>query len=578
MSIIPPESSFIFAYLALLYNAGVSLKLVYNSLSNPRYHRKAWNLSSAGLILVGTVLMFFWFNFSLSGFFIWGGIVGSLLLFANNLLATILAFRNSIEVTKFGKVNYIFFTVLALQSFMLLLNFIEAQTIFRLPGFLEWLMIIPTVGYSAFQAFLYGPVGYFYPALILIPIVAPIKFIKPPEPEPEPKKTSSKKSKEQKKDSKESVFTEEIKKPEEKKTPMWSTLLTFLDNGSKAIFAVLFILLFVFSILNIGTFTSFSDFKGAQYNPVYPERSDFEFSVSLKTIYQQTFLTDYQEQFQEELILIKELNVSTVRIDVKAEIIDSNLTELVDITDQLHSNGFKIMMATYGYGFPTWNYQNVSLTDFRDTIEQQAETLILNCSPEYLLIYPEPFGFSSAFVDVVPTPEQWGSTINSTLTYLKSLTNDTEIGVNLSFNDFEKFPTYSTTVFEELWFNTSLDFLGLDFYIIHGRDLDLSHYLSGVSTSTKDFWICEFGVSAVMYGERIQEAAVARLLEICTNDVLVAGNNTKIAGFKGTIKGLNYFSLIDDLSSGNSLGLVGDFGHRRLSFYRYQEIIATVYA
>ncbi len=81
-----------------------------------------------------------------------------------------------------------------------------------------------------------------------------------------------------------------------------------------------------------------------------------------------------------------------------------------------------------------------------------------------------------------------------------------------------------------------------------------------------------------MYGERIQEAAVARLLEICTNDVLAAGNNTKIAGFKGTIKGLNYFSLIDDLSSGNSLGLVGDFGHRRLSFYRYQEIIATVYA
>ncbi len=572
MSIIPPEASFIFAYIALLYNAGVSLKLVYNSLSNPLYHRKAWNLTSGGLILVGTVLLFFWFNFSLSVSFVWGGLVGSLLLFANNLIATILAFRNSIEVTKFGKANYIFFTVLALQSVMFFLNFIDAQTIFRLPGFLEWLMIIPTVGYSAFQAFLYGPVGYFYPALILIPLVAPIKFINYPEPEPEPKKKPSKKSKE-------SVFTEEIiEKPEEKKPSMWKSLLSFLDNGSKGIFAVLFILLFVFSLLNIGTFTSFSDFKSAKYNPVYPERSDFEFSVSLKTIYQQTLLTDYQEQFQEELAMITELNVSTVRIDVKAEIVENNLTELVDITNQLHSNGFKIMMATYGYGFPTWSYQMVNLTDFIETMEQQAETLILNCTPEYLLIYPEPFGFSSAFLDEIPTPAQWGSTINDTVTYLNTLTNDTEIGVNLSFNDFEKYPNYETTVFEELMANTSLDFLGLDFYIIHGRDLELSTYLNGVSTSTKDIWICEFGVSAVMYGERIQAAALARLLEICTNDVLAAGNNTQITGFQGTIKGLNYFSLIDDLSTGNSLGLVGESGHKRLSYYKYQEIIATVYA
>lgn len=560
MSIITPEASFIFVYIALLYNAGLSLKLIYNSLSNPLYERKAWNLSSAGLIFVGTILFFFWFNFSLSVDFVWGGLIGCFLLFVNNLLATILAFKNSIEVSRWGKANYIFFTILSLQSFMLLLNFIEAQTIFALPGILEWIMIIPSVGYSAFQAFLYGPVGYFFPALLLIPLAAPIKFMRPPEPEPE--KTPTKKTKKQGKDSKGSVFTEEIEIPEQKKPAVWSTILAFLDNGSKGIFAILFILLMVFSLLNIGTFTSFSDFKGSNYQPTYPERTDFEFSVSLKTItYQQTLLVNYEAIFQEELALIKELNVSTVRIDVKAEIVDNNLTELIDITDQLHANGFKIMLSTYGYGFPTWNYQAVNFTDYVDVIEQQAKTLILNCTPEYLLIYPEPLGFSSAFVRELQTPVVWASTINDSVNYLRSFTNDTEIGVNLSFNDFDKY-VYETSVFEELWENTTLDFMGIDFYIIHARDLDLDLYLEDVTSNTKEFWVCEFGVSAVMYGERIQEAALARLLEICVKE--------------SRIKGFNYFSLIDDLAGGNSLGLVGQTGHRRLSFYRYQEIINKV--
>ena len=562
MSIITPEASFIFVYIALLYNAGLSLKLIYNSLSNPLYERKVWNLSSAGLIFVGTILFFLWFNFSLSVDFVWGGLVGCFLLFVNNLLATIFAFKNLIEVSRWGKANYIFFTVLSLQSFMLLLNFIEAQTIFGLPRVLEWLMIIPSVGYSAFQAFLYGPVGYFFPALLLIPLAAPIKFMRSPEPEPEPEKTTTKKTKKQGKDSKESVFTEEIEIPEQKKPAVWKTILSFLDNGSKGIFAILFILLMVFSLLNIGTFTSFSDFKGSDYQPTYPERTDFEFSVSLKTItYQQTLLVNYEAIFQEELALIKELNVSTVRIDVKAEIVDNNLTELIDITDQLHANGFKIMLSTYGYGFPTWNYQAVNFTDYVDVIEQQAKTLILNCTPEYLLIYPEPLGFSSAFVRELQTPVVWASTINDSVNYLRSFTNDTEIGVNLSFNDFDKY-AFETSVFEELWENTTLDFMGIDFYIIHARDLNLDVYLEDVTSNTKEFWVCEFGVSAVMYGERIQEAALARLLEICVKE--------------SRIKGFNYFSLIDDLAGGNSLGLVGQTGHQRLSFYKYQEIINKV--
>ena len=41
-------------------------------------------------------------------------------------------------------------------------------------------------------------------------------------------------------------------------------------------------------------------------------------------------------------------------------------------------------------------------------------------------------------------------------------------------------------------------------------------------------------------------------------------------------KGFIYYSLQDDLSGGNSLGLVSATGHKRLSFYKYNEIIETV--
>lgn len=573
MSILPPEASIVFAYMALLYNASVSGKLIYESFAKPNLNKQAWNLSSAGVMLTGTVLIFLWFNLSLSTEFVWGAIVGCFLLFVNNLVVTILSLKGKIEATRWGKIINVLFTILALQASMLLLNFVEAQTAFILPKALEWFMIIPSIGFASFEAFLYGAVGYFYPVLILIPFAVPIKLKKQPTKVAEKKKKSQKKIVESEKESqkketkieekpKKSVFTEEIDQIKQEKPPILPQIKVFLDNGAKGIYAMGIILLIVFTLLNIGTMASFGEFTSKDYNPVYPERNDFEFGVSLKTVtYQQSLPDNYLEEFQKELDLLIDLNVTTVRMDIKSELLYDYSTELQGITNELKANGFKIMLSTYGYGFPTWNYQQVNFTDYIAEIENQAIEIIQLCDPEFLLIYPEPYGFSSAYVRNIPSPDGWADAIDDTVSVIHSYSNDTEIGVNLSYNDFSLL-NHTVSVFESIWKNTTVDFVGIDYYIIHARELDLTPFLDQTTPSTKELWICEFGISAVMYGERIQAGALANLLELVLNQTV----------FKGFV----YFSLQDDLSGGNSLGLVSATGHKRLSFYKYNEIIETV--
>jgi hypothetical protein len=567
MSILPPEATIVFAYLALIYNASVSGKLIYDSLTKPNFTKKAWNLSSAAVMLVGTLLVFLWYNISLSVVFVWGGLLGCLLLFINNLVVTILAFKGSIKATRWGKIINVLFTILALQSSMVILNFIEAQTSFILPKALEWFMIIPTIGFATFEAFLYGAVGYFYPVLILLPLAVPIKFMTDSLAEDEstkkqPRKEQITNEKSQKKESKGSVFTEEITQEEVEKPPILPQIKVFLDNGAKGIYALGIILLITFTLLNIGTMASYGAYTSKNYAPEYPVRNDFEFGVSLKTVtYQQSLSDNYLEEFQKELDLLLELNVTTVRIDVKSELLYNYSTELQGITNELKANGFKLMLSTYGYGLPIWNLQQVTFTDFIEEIENQAIELIQLCDPEFLLIYPEPYGFSSAYVVNIPNPDEWATAIEDTVDVIHTYSNDTEIGVNLSYNDFRN-TALNVSVFQSIWENTTVDFVGIDYYIIHARELDITAFLEDASASSKELWICEFGLSAVMYGERIQSGALARMLEVILNEP--------------RLKGFIYFSLQDDLSGGNSLGLVSATGHKRLSFYRYNEIIETV--
>ncbi|MCG3216395.1 MAG: hypothetical protein KAS63_06725 [Candidatus Heimdallarchaeota archaeon] len=585
MAILGFEGALIFAFISVAYNLVMTIKLLYNaiadvefkknstikekifSLFNIKENKLILNLLSCALMGIGSLLLFFWFSESFAPTIGWNGFLGSLFLVINNITATVLTFMNRIKASIFGKIINVFFSILALSTFFFFLNKISAQTAFSLPGFLEWIILAPTIGYAMFQALLFSPSSYFFPVYIIIPLCVPIKFLKEKEDQTDKEETKTKKKGQKKtkvaleEKSSKSVFLEDIQKDVEARPSGFAGVKKFLDNGSKGIYSLLFIFLLVFQLLGTGVMNSFSPYISSNYQPLLEKRNDFEFGVTINTVtYNSIIPGDYEEYFNEELELLRELGVTTVRLDVTYEIINENSTILQDITDELRFNGFKVMLATYGHYFPTWQFSNVSFSTYSETMHNQSRDLIELCNPEFLLIYPEPLSFAPYYLSEETTANDWINAINNTANYLHALTNDTKIGINLVIN--EDHPNIINMLFEPLWENTTLDLIGLDLYPLRSKYLNLDGYLEKMTNNSKELWLTEFGLSAVMFGERRQAGAIERMLEICVNNE--------------QIKGFVYFTLIDYSPAINTLGLVAESGHVKRAFTKYKEIIQDV--
>lgn len=557
MAIIGMEGSLVLAFLIFVYNMSLGTKLMYDTLTKKEFEKPAWSLASGVMTVAGSLMMFLWFFNSFAPTVGWLGFIGSLFIFVNNLLVTIFTFMKSIKTTTFGKIGNVLFTLLALWTFLLLLQKVAVSTGFGLPRFLDWILVWPTIGYTMFQGLLFGPISYHFPILILIPLCVPIKFVK--EEEIELIKTKEKPIEETKR-GKAAVFLE---RPAGE-TPQKRTsggFVSFLDNGSKMIIASLVIMLLVFNIMSLGNVISFGEYTSKDYNPSFLQRTDMELGVYIQSAsYQIEPTQNFNEIFQKELVLMKELNVTVARIDLKVEFLENYSSHILQIVDDLKTNGIKVMFATYGYDRPTWNLQNVSFEDFTEGINQQAIDIVNITNPDYILIYPEPYGYSTYFLSLEEeiTVSMWVNKINNTIEELRSISNDTKIGINLSENSL----TVDTDLFEPLWTSTPIDFIGVDFYPFYEKHFDISYFLDRATNSSKEFWFTEFGISAMVFGEKIQAGALTYVLEQCVNNPLV--------------KGFIYYSLMDQTIAANSLGLVAETGYKRDSFEKYKEIIQKV--
>ncbi len=565
-------------FILLLYNSFLAIKLIYDTFTGKVEKDKIiWNLISSLLIFTGTLLMFFWIFRRYIPTIGWDVFIGIILLFVNNLVVTILAFMNRIKASRIAKIGNVIFTLFALVTMMQYLQKISALTPFILPQGLGWLTLIPSVGYAQFQTFFFGgSIGYFYPTWIFIPIAVPIKFRKKiiKKKDEVAKSTSKKgltktkpiasgrKSISEQKKQKRNVFLDkdDKAKPEEvERISLMKSFRHYLDNAIKTIYGAVAIFILVFAIFGISTMTSFNPYTSADYLPIYPDRADFEFGVSLKSVSLSTInLSDYQSLLLEELDLMSDLGVTVARLDVRMELIDNFTPELNQTVASLKARGFKIMLSAYGYAYPSWQYTNVSFVNYAQVIHDQSIQLVEYYEPDYLLVYPEPLEYSSYYIADLLDTDSWVSEITNTTDFIHSISTVTKVGVNLLQTSFDS----SLNLFQELWENSTLDFIGLDNYIGHAQDLDISSYLDLATNNSKEFWMTEFGLSPLIYGERAQAGAMAGMLENCLNNDIV--------------KGFVFFSLLDDFYNGNTLGLVTETGYRRLAFTKYQEIIAEV--
>lgn len=568
MALLGFEGSVVLTLLAFIYNMLMGIKLVYTTMKDEALPKKFqyWNYSSAVMIGAGSLLTFYWYFRAFAPSSGITGMIGALILFINNLIVTIHAFKKSYPTTVFGKIADILFTLLAMWTFLLLLNKVAISTSLVIPRFLNWLVAGSSIGYTLFQGFMFGTISYYFPVLFLLPIAVPVKFLSKHITNEE---VSKEKVQESGKKRKIDVFLEDTKTKPVKEKSSFEGARSFLDNGTKMILGMFIIVLVMFNFASIGILNSFNPYVSAQYSPSFNQRADFEFGVSLITAsYQLQLSTNYMDVLNAEMDYMDDLGATVARIDIKAELLEKNITELGDIVQSLHDRGFKVMISAYGYGAGKWSFLNVSFDEFVQVIHDEATTILQNLSPDYLLIFPEPFGFARAFIkqDESENMTRWLDAIEQTFTDIKTINNETKIGVNLSFYAFDKGYSssigYNTTFFELLWEESSLDFIGIDLYPFRGSDLDLSTIFEDMTNSSKEFWITECGISPMVFGERIQTAAITKILE-------QAINNPQVKGFV-------YFTLLDNSIAANSMGLISDTGYKRLAYKKYKEIIETV--
>ncbi|MHA1865796.1 MAG: hypothetical protein ACTSVB_00235 [Candidatus Heimdallarchaeaceae archaeon] len=558
------NGAIVLIFLAFIFNMIIVVKTLYKGFSRKKRDKQfIWSLVSSALISIGTLSSFIWFirlYLPSTGFL---GFFGFLFLSINNIIATVYIFKSETDFLK--RMGGIIFSFMALYSTLILLNVIASYTAFNLPRLLNWIITIPSISYGLLEAlFFTGGTAYWYPLFVLIPIAIPIDLFekgKIKNSEEEDKKVSKTEIKEKKgkgekaSKKKSTVFLERIEKVEEKKQKRG--IGTFLNNGVKGIFVFIVLFLIIFSMIGVGVLSSLSQYTSRNYQPTYSQRDDFNFAVSLRTGSFQTFLSsNYEEIFSLELDLIKELGVDTVSIDVLTDIILANQTSFGNMLNVLKSEGLKI--ALFAYGNASWSYPYESFENYSRTIEMEAQMIVENYEPDYLVIYPQPIVFQTYFMDPEEsiTNNDWTLTINNTANLIHSLSNKTKVAVSVTLDDIDN------GLFDGLWNSTTIDLAIINIYVYQDRDLNFNEYLNVTEQANKTLWISSTSFSPMMYGERIQAGTLARQLEIIVN-------NHKITGFICD-------PLMDRTITANLNGLVAENGHKRLAFYKYKEIIETV--
>ncbi|MHA1204840.1 MAG: hypothetical protein K9W45_13340 [Candidatus Heimdallarchaeum aukensis] len=557
------NGAIVLIFLAFIFNMVIVVKTLYKNLSRKKRDKQfIWSLISSALISIGTLSSFIWFirlYLPSTGFL---GFFGFLFLCVNNIIATVYIFKSETDFLK--RMGGIIFSFMALYSTLILLNVIASYTVLNLPRFLNWILTIPSISYGLLQAlFFTGGTAYWYPLFILIPIAIPIDLFEKGKIKSvdEEKKQISKKAVSQEKKGekvsrkKSTVFLERIEKEQEKKEKRG--IGTFLSNGVKGIFVFIVLFLIIFSMIGVGVLSSLSQYTAKNYQPTYIQREDFSFAVSLRTGSFQTFLpSNYEEIFSLELDLIRELGVDTVSIDVLTDIILANQTSFGNMLNALKSEGLKI--ALFAYGNATWSYPYESFANYSNTIEMEAQMIVENYEPDYLVIYPQPIVFQTYFMnpEETITNNDWTQAINNTANLIHSLSNKTKVAVSVTLDDID------SGLFDNLWNSTTIDLAIINIYVYQDRDLNFDEYLNITVQANKTVWISSTSFSPMMYGERIQAGTLARQLEIVVN-------NQKITGFICD-------PLMDRTITANLNGLVAENGHKRLAFYKYKEVIKAV--
>jgi len=269
-----------------------------------------------------------------------------------------------------------------------------------------------------------------------------------------------------------------------------------------------------------------------------------EGSVFSSNSFEGYYNSDWEDKLIEELQWAKQIHATHIRYDIESSVLSRNESRVIldDGLQIVKNSGLELIICLLGqYEFTKQDYFN--------TIYEDASLVTDRYEPDYLIVYNEMNGELFSNLGEAATYDELIAELGNVTNRIKFLDSSVSVATSvLAVSD-------GPIVFEKL-LNASVpvDIVGIDFFpLFFGWRTDVLLKYAEIyeqSGSSKDFWLSEFGMESLNYGEEAQARFLAKILNMASDP---SGLN---------VDGLIIRSLIDNLGFTAERGITSHFGLR----------------
>jgi hypothetical protein len=293
---------------------------------------------------------------------------------------------------------------------------------------------------------------------------------------------------------------------------------------------------------------------------VYTPRPGFEFGAVGRAFTDQAEpVASWQSVVDDEVARAKELGLQLIRYDLQTELLSSedDLARLDVAVAEIRAAGMDVMLSPFGSGH--WEGLHPSFGALVERIRNDTLLLVDRYSPAWVLPFYEPNGQVAVNLGRMAPVGDWVAAIDSLGREVRARSNHTRILIEVA-NE----PVQGHKLVEALSApGLAIDAIGFDLYPGNSHDLEvIKGYRDRATNPALAFWISEFGVETVMFGQRAQSRAISSVVSRASGPLNATG--------------LCVWTLLDDTVIPSNMGLVGRTGEPKEAFGTLRDAIRAV--
>ena len=328
-----------------------------------------------------------------------------------------------------------------------------------------------------------------------------------------------------------------------------------LDGALVTIVAMLVVL----SALGVGNISRWEDLKVPDPSTL-PVRPGFQFAVVGRAF------TDVEEPVSgwprvvaTEVARAKELGLDYIRYDLYSELLakEEDLGRLDVAVATIRAAGLDVILSPYGSG--RWEGDHPSFEGLVERIRNDTLLLVDRYEPAWVFPFFGPNGQVAVNLGRMAPVADWAAAIDSLGREVRAHSNSTRVLIEVVVE-----PQQGLDLVRALSApGMSIDAIGVDIYPANPSDLGvLPRYREAATNASLGFWMSEYGMESVVFGQRAQSRAIV----------------TAVSRAAGVLEctGLCIWTLLDDTVVPSNMGLVGRDGEPKEAFGALKTAIAAV--